>query len=80
MLDLRSLKGRHDRAARALANVETYSREALHTLHQVWRGRRKFRAGSSALRALNLLPHYPVLTVSRLADKLDVTFVAAARR
>jgi len=30
------------------------------------------------LRAIDLLPHYPVLTIDRLADFLGVTFAAAA--
>lgn len=36
------------------------------------------RAGSAAARAVELLPHYPVLTVSRLAALLGVSFRAAA--
>lgn len=55
------------------------TRAALQTLAGLWRARRKFRADSAALRAIDLLPHYPVLTVARLASLLEVT-PAAARR
>lgn len=41
--------------------------------------RRKFRRGSASLRALDLLPHYPVLTVKRLASLLDITVPAASQ-
>ncbi len=55
------------------------TRAALQALSSLWRTRRKFRVGSAALRAIALLPHYPVLTVARLAVLLEVT-AAAARR
>jgi Fic family protein len=55
------------------------TRTALQALSRLWRARHKFRAGSAALRAIDLLPHYPVLTVAGLAALLDVT-AAAARR
>lgn len=54
------------------------TRNALVSLNRVWRARRKFRHGSAALRALDVLPHYPVLTVNRLAEILGVTFPAAS--
>lgn len=53
------------------------TRRALTALRAIWLGRRSFRRGSAALRALDLLPHYPVITVNRLAKELDVTFRAA---
>lgn len=54
------------------------SRHALVDLHDIWMARRKFRKDSAALRALDVLPHYPVLTINRLAELLDVTFRAAS--
>jgi Fic family protein len=55
------------------------TRSGLRELAELWRARRRFRAGSAALRAIELLPHYPVLTVGQLATLLDVTFAAASR-
>ena len=55
------------------------TRDALAALTKVWRQRRKFRRGSAATRALDILPHYPVLTIKRLAEILDVSFPAAAQ-
>lgn len=49
------------------------TREALDALRKQWNARRKFRAGSAALRALDLLVDYPVLTMNRLAAKLQVS-------
>lgn len=55
------------------------TRAALSTLTALWKGRRQFRAGSSALRALDVLPQYPVVTVGRLAELLAVSFPAASK-
>ena len=55
------------------------TRSALAALASLWRARRAFRRNSAALRALDLLPHYPVLTVKRLAETLNVSFKAAAQ-
>lgn len=49
------------------------TRAALEQLADEWRGRRKYRAGSASLRALDLLVDYPVITLKRLADKLAVS-------
>ena len=49
------------------------TRTALRELHTVWLSRRKFRARSAALRALGVLPHYPILTTARLASLLQVS-------
>ncbi len=49
------------------------TRDALVRLGQIWKGRQKFRAGSAALRALSILPHYPVVTTKRLMALLDVS-------
>ncbi|MGB8841149.1 MAG: Fic/DOC family N-terminal domain-containing protein [Aliidongia sp.] len=54
------------------------TRSALDQLGRIWRTRRKFRNGSAALRALDHLSHYPVVTVTRLTKILDITFPAAA--
>lgn len=51
----------------------TATRNALRTLSDLWRARRKFRAKSAALGALGVLPHYPVITIPRLAKLLDVS-------
>jgi len=49
------------------------TRAALERLAEDWRARRKYRAGSASLRSLDLLVDYPVITLKRLADKLDVS-------
>ncbi|SFV17340.1 Fic/DOC family protein [Bradyrhizobium arachidis] len=49
------------------------TRTALSELSERWRGRRKFRRGSAAMRALDKLHNYPVVTAKRLGDLLDVT-------
>lgn len=54
------------------------TRAALETLSSQWKARRAFRKNSSALLALALLPQYPVITISRLASLLKVTYPAAA--
>jgi Fic family protein len=55
------------------------TRSALTALGTLWRERRKFRQGSAALKALDVLPHYPVLTVKRLANILEVSIPAAGQ-
>lgn len=52
---------------------------ALAALRQDWAARRVFRNGSAASRALDVLPHYPVITVRRLAQVLGASFPAAAQ-
>ncbi len=49
------------------------TREACRRLSDTWRSRQKFRQGSAALRALDLLPHYPVVTTKRLMTLLKVS-------
>jgi Fic family protein len=56
--------------------IET--RQALAGLQKIWLSRRRFRANSASLRALDVLPHYPVLSIKRLADLLDVSFPQAS--
>lgn len=62
--------------SRAVASTVTelvVTRDALARLSEIWRGRHKFRRGSAALRALWILPHYPVVTTKRLMALLDVS-------
>ena len=53
------------------------TRDALRELEAKWSTRRRFRARSAAQRSLNLLASYPVITATRLAMLLDVSFPAA---
>ena len=53
------------------------TREALRTLNAAWLTRRSFRKGSAALRALDILRDYPVLTAPRLGTLLSITPPAA---
>jgi Fic family protein len=53
------------------------TRDALRRLGAIWRNRRKFRKDSGAERALDVLPHYPVLTIRRLSRLLDISVPAA---
>lgn len=53
------------------------TRKVLKDLEAEWATRRRFRARSAALRSLDLLASYPVLTATRLAGLLDVSFPAA---
>ena len=49
------------------------TRNALSELSDRWKVRRKFRKSSAAARALDELPHYPVVTAKRLGELLDVS-------
>lgn len=49
------------------------TRNALRTLTAQWRERRNYRAKSAALRTLDLLPDYPVITAKRLAKLLSIS-------
>jgi Fic family protein len=51
--------------------------EALRHLTAVWLRRKKFRAGSAAQRALDLLIGFPIVTARRLAEELRITYAAA---
>ncbi len=51
------------------------TRAALSELAEQWKLRRKFRKGSAAERALRELPHYPVVTAKRLAERLAISAV-----
>jgi Fic family protein len=56
----------------------TITRRALEALGQQWAGSTRLRQGSAAQRALTLLPHYPVVSIRRLARLLDISFAAAS--
>jgi Fic family protein len=49
------------------------TRTALTELSGRWSNRRKFRKGSAAARALEELPHYPVVTAKRLGELLGIS-------
>lgn len=49
------------------------TRTALSELSEKWSDRRKFRKGSAAARALEELPHYPVVTAKRLGELLAIS-------
>ncbi|MFT3940307.1 Fic family protein [Rhodopseudomonas sp.] len=49
------------------------TRAALAELSGMWKERRKFRKGSAAARALDELPHYPVVTAKRLGELLAIS-------
>lgn len=55
------------------------TRAALARLRGDWMTRRRFRRAAASTRALDLLPHYPILTVKRLATLLNVTFTQASQ-
>lgn len=52
------------------------TRAALKALRVHWRLRRRFRANSAALRMLDILPDYPVITARRLAVRLGLSMPA----
>ncbi len=73
-----------DRAVGFMADAVTgavselmVTRNALQKLSRAWRQRHTFRDGSSAALALDLLPHYPVITIKRLSALLAVSIPAA---
>jgi Fic family protein len=61
----------------ATVNELLTTRDALRRLGAIWRNRRKFRKDSGAERALDVLPHYPVLTIRRASRLLDISTPAA---
>jgi len=77
-LDWAAAVGFIARAIVGTAEEVLATRTALQALAGLWRARRKFRAGSGAARALDLLPHYPVITIPRLAATLGLSFNASA--
>ncbi len=65
------------RAIVACSEEEAMSQQILEHLPEVWQERGKFRAESTAARALHLILGMPVITVKLLADELGVTLAAA---
>jgi Fic family protein len=61
----------------ATVNELLTTRDALRRLGAIWRNRRRFRKDSGAERALDVLPHYPVLTIRRLSRLLGISTPAA---
>jgi Fic family protein len=61
----------------ASTEEETVTRESLQNLPDLWQERGRFRRGSSASRALELLLRMPLITVRLLADELGVSLPAA---
>ncbi|MDB5723896.1 MAG: filamentation induced by cAMP protein Fic [Novosphingobium sp.] len=53
------------------------TRTALRSLADAWLGRRRYRQKSAALRALAILPSYPVITAKSLAARLHISVPAA---
>jgi Fic family protein len=49
------------------------TRRSLDELRQNWLTRRRFRKGSAALRSLALLPQFPIVTATRLAQMLNIS-------
>src|SRR3546814_6809980 len=66
-----------DAAIGTVAEIKN-TRAELTRLKTAWASRRKFRSGSTALAALDVLQAYPVLTIDRLATLLSVSFQAAS--
>jgi len=65
------------RAIIASTEEEAVTREMLEGLPQLWQERGRFRRGSSASRALEILLRMPVLTAGLLANELGVSLPAA---
>lgn len=78
-LDWEPLVGFFAEAVIATVTEVLATRAALAGLQAVWRCRRDFRRDSASARALDWLPHYPVVTVRRLSDLLAVSFKSAAQ-
>lgn len=62
----------------ATVSEVTRTATALAVLADIWRQRRRFRKNSAAARSLEFLTDYPVVTVPRLSELLDVSFPAAS--
>jgi len=60
-------------AVTGTVNELMVTRDALQKLRTIWGTRQKFRKDSAAVRALDLLPHYPVVTTKRLMTLLKVS-------
>jgi Fic family protein len=67
------------RAIIACTEEETVTRQVLERLPDIWQDRGRFRAGSSAARALTLLVRMPVINVKLIASELAVSVQAASQ-
>ncbi len=76
-LDWNAIIGFAASAVTGTVNELMITRDALTRLRRAWQERGKFRSNSAALNALDVVPHYPVLTINRLKQVLGVSFPAA---
>ncbi|WP_332714401.1 Fic family protein [Pelagibacterium mangrovi] len=76
-LEFAPLAGYFSQAVVASEKELMTTRNALERLHTMWLDRRRFRANSAAALMLDVLPHYPVTTIGRMASILGVSFNAA---
>ncbi|MEG3618663.1 Fic family protein [Magnetovibrio sp. PR-2] len=58
---------------------EMWTKRAIGVLPERWHERRKFREGSAAERALEVLTHTPIITMTGLQQQLNVSAPAAAK-
>jgi Fic family protein len=77
-LDWSAIVGLMARATTGTVDELMATRHAFASLTTIWRARGRLRRGSAAERALAMLPHYPIVTIGRLASILDVSFPAAS--
>ncbi len=63
----------------ACSEEERVTQQVLERLPEVWQERGRFRSGSSAARARELLVRMPVMTVKLLAAELNVSMQAASQ-
>ena len=63
----------------ACTEEEAATQQVLKQLPDVWQERGKFRGGSTAARALQLILRMPVVTVKLMADELSVSLEAASQ-
>lgn len=77
-LDWPAIAGFVARAITGTFDELMVTRDALASLTTIWRGRGRLRKNSAAERALAVLPHYPIVTIRRLAAILGVSFPAAS--
>lgn len=76
-LDWNAVVGFVARAVSGTVDELMATRDALTQLRRAWQERGKLRRASAASNALDVVPHYPVLTINRLAQVLGVSFPAA---
>lgn len=76
-LDWNAVIGFVAKAVSGTVNELMATRDALTQLRRAWQERGKFRRDSAASNALDVVPHYPVLTINRLGQVLGVSFPAA---